>query len=300
MDPAGPLFLNVFIAIFFDNSPRHRSFLEGRPYASSMVQKSNRKFHDRIAGQYDRIYDSPYWRFYREISWDHLKKFLPETRPATAGDLGCGTGWFGLRLAKSGFHLIFLDPSGGMLARARENLEALNRPIEARYIQAGLEDMGEIEDQSLSFATAQGDPLSFCKNPRRALLELRRILKPGATCVLSVDHRVAGLKALSQGKTPGPFLDLLKTGRTEWKAHRSEEGFPMKMFDAHELQALAKKTGFETLSLIGKTCLVQRSNETWLEDPLQRKRLIRAEEEVHGLPPYFGLASHLQIALRRT
>ena len=264
-----------------------------------MVQKSNRKFHDRIAGQYDKIYDSPYWRFYREISWDHLKTFLPEHRPATAGDLGCGTGWFGMRLAKSGFDLVFLDPSGGMLARSRENLEALGRKTKARYVQAGLEDMGELEDECLDFATAQGDPLSFCKQPRRGLAELRRILKPGACCVLSVDHRVAGLKTLAQGKKPGPMLDLLKTGRTEWKAHRSEDSFPMKMFDAQELQALAAKTGFETLSLIGKTCLVQRSNESWLEDPVQRRQLKKAEEEVHGRPSYLGLASHLQIALRR-
>ncbi|HHI81424.1 MAG TPA: methyltransferase domain-containing protein, partial [Planctomycetes bacterium] len=235
----------------------------------------------------------------REISWDHLKTFLPEHRPATAGDLGCGTGWFGMRLAKSGFDLVFLDPSGGMLARSRENLEALGRKTKARYVQAGLEDMGELEDECLDFATAQGDPLSFCKQPRRGLAELRRILKPGACCVLSVDHRVAGLKTLAQGKKPGPMLDLLKTGRTEWKAHRSEDSFPMKMFDAQELQALAAKTGFETLSLIGKTCLVQRSNESWLEDPVQRRQLKKAEEEVHGRPSYLGLASHLQIALRR-
>lgn len=61
-----------------------------------------------------------------------LEGFLPAERPAWAADLGCGTGWFGCRLLKAGCHVVFLDPSGEMLARARE-------------------------------ATAQGDPLSSCE-----------------------------------------------------------------------------------------------------------------------------------------
>ena len=67
------------------------------------VRDPNRRYHDRIAARYDQIYDTPYWRFYRDVSWRHTKRWLPTQRPASAVDLGCGTGWFGRRLAKSGF-----------------------------------------------------------------------------------------------------------------------------------------------------------------------------------------------------
>ena len=34
--------------------------------------------------RYDQVYDGEYWRFYRELSWRHLKGYLPDTRPAHA------------------------------------------------------------------------------------------------------------------------------------------------------------------------------------------------------------------------
>src|SRR5688572_28295876 len=108
-----------------------------------MVRDSNRKYHDRVAARYDDVYDTPYWRFYRDVSWRHLKPFLPSVRPAWAADLGCGTGWFGCRLLKSGFHVVFLDPSGAMLeeSRAAAGKESA-RGLETRFVQAGMEAMG--------------------------------------------------------------------------------------------------------------------------------------------------------------
>ncbi len=265
-----------------------------------MVRKGNRRYHDRVAKRYDSMYDGPYWRFYREISWRHLRPYLPEQRPAWAADLGCGTGSFGLRLMKSGLSVVFADPSGSMLGAAREAAEREQRQgLETRFLQLGMEDLSGIEDESLDFVTAQGDPLSFCEDPKRALRELRRVMRKGASCVLSVDSRVAGVRSLLSNKSPDAALELLRSGRTRWLAQRSEESFPMKMFDPKELDALLDKTGFEPRSKIAKTCIVQRQNEAWLEDPAERKRLLRAEEQVHGLPHYFGLAGHFQVAATR-
>ena len=265
-----------------------------------MVRESNRKYHDRVAGRYDDVYDTPYWRFYRDVSWRHLKPHLPATRPAWAADLGCGTGWFGERLLKAGFQVVFLDPSGAMLDRARESAaREAARGLATRFVQAGMEQMGEIESGLLDFATAQGDPLSFCEQPARALAELARIVKPGGTVVLSVDHRVAGVRSLLSERTPEGALELLRSGRTKWRGERSDERFGMKMFDPDELHSLLARAGFEPLSMIGKTCLVQRSNEAWLEDPATARELLAAEERVHGERHWLGLAGHLQVAAKR-
>lgn len=265
-----------------------------------MVERSNRRYHDRIAAKYDRIYEGPYWRFYRDLSWRHAKAFLPKLRPARALDLGCGTGWFGLRLLKSGFDVVFLDPSGRMLAEAREGVAGIGALDRASFVQAEMEACPEVETASIDFATAQGDPLSFCKDPGRGLRELRRVLKPRAQAVLSVDHRAAGVRMLRDRGEVESMLELLKTGRTRWLARKGEEAFGMKMFDPTELEGLCRKSGFEVLSLIGKTCLVQRDQESWLEDGELRRRLLAAETRVHARPAYLGLAAHLQIALRRT
>jgi ubiquinone/menaquinone biosynthesis C-methylase UbiE len=261
---------------------------------------ANRRFHDRVAARYDDVYDTPYWRFYRDVSWRHLKRFLPERRPLWVADLGCGTGWFGARLLKGGCHVVFLDPSQEMLERARAAAERESaRGLQTRFVQAGMEEMTPIEDGLLDFATAQGDPLSFCEQPSRALAELARIVKPGGAAVLSVDSRVAGVRSLLDEKTPDEALELLRTGRTAWRAERREERFGMKMFDPDELHALLTRAGFEPLSTIAKTCLVQRANESWLDDPARVRELVAAEERIHSQPHWFGLAGHLQVAARR-
>jgi ubiquinone/menaquinone biosynthesis C-methylase UbiE len=258
--------------------------------------RENRGYHDRIASRYDDVYDTPYWRFYREVSWRHLKSHLPASRPALALDLGCGTGWFGLRLWKAGFDVTFLDPSSKMLDRARAALGGETRGRSLRFVQAGLEDMPAIAPQSADFATAQGDPLSFCADPARALAELHRVMRPGARVVLSVDHRVAGVRSLLGDKSPARALALLRTGRTEWRARHEDERFPMKMFDAGELGSLLARAGFAVQSMIGKTCLVQRMNEAWLADATAARELLAAEEQVHRDPAWWGHASHLQVA----
>jgi ubiquinone/menaquinone biosynthesis C-methylase UbiE len=265
-----------------------------------MARDGNRKYHDRVAGKYDSIYDTPYWRFYRDVSWRHLKPFLPATRPAWGADLGCGTGWFGCRLLKSGLHCVFLDPSGAMLGEAKAAAESeAARGLMTRFVQSGMERMEEIADASIDFATGQGDPLSFCEQPARALSELGRIVKPGGHVVLSVDSRVAGVRSLLGEKSPDPALELLRTGRTKWRSDKSEEAFGMKMFEPDELKSLLERAGFEPLSLIAKTCLVQRGNDAWLDDPAQMRELLAAEERIHGRPEWFGLAGHLQIAAKR-
>ena len=69
----------------------------------------------------------------------------------------------------------------------------------------------------------------------------------------------------------------------------------MKMFAPDELDDLLRKTGFEPRGRIAKTCLVQRDQQEWLEDPERRQRLLKLEEKVHANPAWFALASHFQV-----
>ncbi|MHC4874695.1 MAG: methyltransferase domain-containing protein, partial [Planctomycetota bacterium] len=88
-------------------------------------------YHDRVANIYDGMYaGSMYWEFYWTITWNHIKKYLPQKIPSRALDVGCGTGRWGLKLLKSGFHADFLDISEKMLNQVGHKLTNTNSSYE--------------------------------------------------------------------------------------------------------------------------------------------------------------------------
>src|SRR3954452_22646931 len=93
---------------------------------------ASRRYHDRVARQYDTIYDDPFWEFHDELTWRLIKPHLPRDLSAACADLGCGTGKWGLRLLKSGFATTFLDSSGAMIEQVREKLATMGERTQQR------------------------------------------------------------------------------------------------------------------------------------------------------------------------
>jgi SAM-dependent methyltransferase len=199
-------------------------------------------FHDRIASRYDDIYAGPYWDFFRAVSWKIWKGCLPRNANARVADLGCGTGNWGLKLAKSGYRVTFLDIAAGMLDVARRKAVGATpaqmmagrhaSPLldRAEFVQADLVDLSAIPAGAFEFAVAEGDPISHASDPARALSEIRRILSPGGILAASVDNACAAPDFfLADGDIDG-LKRFLKRGETEWLAHRREERYPIRMF----------------------------------------------------------------------
>src|SRR5436309_8469114 len=86
---------------------------------------ASRRYHDRVARQYDSIYDDPYWEFHDELTWRLIKPHLPRDALAECLDIGCGTGKWGRKLLKSGFPTTFIDHSAAMIEQTRRNVETM-------------------------------------------------------------------------------------------------------------------------------------------------------------------------------
>src|ERR1700684_1329537 len=126
----------------------------------SRKSDSSRRYHDRVARQYDSIYDDPYWEFHDELTWRHIKPHLPRDANAHCADLGCGTGKWGLKLLKSGFAVTFVDHSGSMIEQTRAKTEAMGpRAKRATLLAADIVDLAAIESETISLSVAMGDPL---------------------------------------------------------------------------------------------------------------------------------------------
>ncbi len=138
--------------------------------------------YDRIADRYDNWYTTPRGKFVdvvqKELVWD-LAEISPGDRVL---DMGCGTGNYTIELALCGCRVTGVDIAEGMLAEAKRKAKALNLSID--WLQADF--------SSLPFAAGTFDmvtivtALEFANDPRGALLEAMRVLKPGGRLIAGV------------------------------------------------------------------------------------------------------------------
>ncbi|HEV2296384.1 MAG TPA: methyltransferase domain-containing protein [Tepidisphaeraceae bacterium] len=259
----------------------------------------SRRYHDRVARQYDSIYDDPYWAFHDELTWRSVKPHLPRDMTAECADLGCGTGKWGLKLLKSGFPTTFVDHAAAMVEQVREKLQNNPRAKKARLIVADIVEMPELPAETFSLVTAMGDPLSICTDPARAAREMYRITRPGGTVIATADNKLAALDHFVERGNLDALEEFVHTGRTRWLTADEREQFELTTFTPISLRKLFEKSGFEVLAVEGKTLIPVRNNKILLTRDRAIERLLRLEAELAKDPAAAARAGHLQVVARR-
>jgi len=273
-----------------------------------------------VAGLYDSVYgDDPYWRLLRGLAWRRLRRWLPGLPGTRCLDAGCGTGFWGLRLIRSGLDADFLDLSRAMLDQAALKIARLGRPLAAHgawarggpepvpALEAGasalwhasLDGLGHLPAGAYALVVGQGDPLGCAENPGRALDGLARLLAPGGVMALSVDGRWPGAEPLLAAGDVEGLEDFLEEGRTRWRTDRPGERYPLATFTPGGLRALCRARGLEILSLVGVTVLPLRRHRALLADRGRRLALARLEERLNAEESLLGGAAHLEITVRK-
>src|SRR4051794_17236627 len=155
---------------------------------------ASRRYHDRVARQYDSIYDDPYWEFHDELTWRLIKPHLPREAHAPCADLGCGTGKWGLKLLKSGFAVTFVDHAAAMIEQTRAKVQTMGpRAVRATLLVADIVELSMIEGNTMALTVAMGDPLSICSDPAAAARQMFRITRPSGIVIASADNKFAAL-----------------------------------------------------------------------------------------------------------
>src|SRR3954454_20178367 len=106
--------------------------------------RANEHYHDRVAVKYDQMYSGPRWDMWYEISWSPMKAHLPSDLRAPVIDLGCGTGKYGLRIAKSGYTVTLSDLSHGMLEVARQKAATMGLDARVDFVKADVMDLSAL------------------------------------------------------------------------------------------------------------------------------------------------------------
>jgi ubiquinone/menaquinone biosynthesis C-methylase UbiE len=259
----------------------------------------SRRYHDRVARQYDSIYDDPYWHFHDELTWRMIKPHMPRDMAVVCCDLGCGTGKWGLKLLKSGFATTFVDHSAAMIEQVREKLEGNPRAKKATLLVADIVDMPEVPTERFSLVIAMGDPLSICSDPLRAAREMHRITKPGGTVIATADNKLAALDHYVERGNLDALEAFVQSGKTNWLTADEREQFELTTFTPASLRKLFEKSGLEVVSVEGKPIIPVRANKYVLTHDRAVERLLKLEQELSRDPASAARAGHLQITARR-
>lgn len=123
------------------------------------------------------------------------EKVVPQARGRVL-EVGCGSGTnFGYYDPDKVDEIIALEPSPGMITRAKKTADEIGMRSPVTFIEAGAEDTG-LEDNSVDTAVVT---FVLCTIPdwRGSLEELRRVLKPGGQILFS-EHGLAPDEGVSK------------------------------------------------------------------------------------------------------
>jgi ubiquinone/menaquinone biosynthesis C-methylase UbiE len=156
-----------------------------------------------------KAYDAYRW-LARDRGWRaYVAALLGDVPPgATVLEVGAGTGYITAIVAALGYQVLGFDLSEAMLARARTTLARQGLDQRVRLWQGDAESVN-LPDASVDAVISRW-VLWTLPDPRAALAEAARLLKPGGTAAF-IDGRVLPQGRLARWR--GQVTDYLLTGR---------------------------------------------------------------------------------------
>lgn len=252
--------------------------------------------HDSWAATYDG--DMAGMVFYNRITWDNIRRFLPDDRDGVILDAGGGTGFWAVRIAEQGYRVMLVDIATGMLDKARENIRARGLEHLVEIDVADIRDMRQFADGRFAMVISEGDAVGYCGDHEAAFRELARVVRPGGAVIVSVDNRAPCAKWFENADDVAVVEDFLATGNMTIHPE-VDGGYLIHTFTPEEITQLFESNGLCVERILGKPVIAKRLGLASSPAPDIQERLCRIELRYCDDPAFYPLAGHIEIAGRK-
>jgi ubiquinone/menaquinone biosynthesis C-methylase UbiE len=138
-------------------------------------------------------------------------------------DVGVGTGFLSIMLAEMGYSVVGIDFSEEMLKLARRKID--ERGLEVSLKIGDAEDL-PFEDNSFD-AIVNRAVLWTLPDPKRALEEWKRVLKPGGTLCFFLHGHLSRGSSHQMRKQLNSLIILIREKRNPWRSLNDSVELPM-------------------------------------------------------------------------
>lgn len=256
-------------------------------------------FYKKTAKQYDKEYEAPHFKeVYDKITWRYIEPYLPKR--GIVLDAGGGTAKWSIPMAKKGLKVIIYDISKEMLRVASQKLREENLENLVSLVQGDICQISFLNN-SFDFVLAEGDPISYCSSPEKAVNELSRVLKQDCSIAAGVDSLYAILRRMLNSEQVN--LDEVHTVFNEKRIYaKSPFDFNCWAFTPKDLRRLFTKHKFKVIKIVGKPIMFQHRPETdfIFQDEEKNKKLLEIELKFCENTDIVGYGGHLHVVARKS
>jgi ubiquinone/menaquinone biosynthesis C-methylase UbiE len=268
-----------------------------------MKELTAAEFFDREAPTYDTDWGTPEEiRLYADVTYAVLERIKPSPMERLV-DIGCGTGRGGVELAKRWkCRVVMTDVADAMIAAARENVRAAGVGDRVEVVKRDICEMRDVGEGRFDMATAEGCPVSYARDPLRALQEMKALLRPGGVCMFTVHSKywTLGWRYLNdRGERLSAIRTYLADGKTVY--HDARYGsFALQTYAPDEIASLTRRAGFVDVRVGGKLIAYnlnfdREAVQKMLRTPEGFQTMLQLELQLMEEPSLVGAGQYLQV-----
>lgn len=264
-----------------------------------MTERFWKEHFDSVASTYEEIYEGhPFWRLYNEITWANIKKYLPKDKSLPVLDAGGGSGFWARKLAELEYRVVCADISERMLREGKRKVSGTSLEKRISFIGADITQMGLFPTDYFSLVLAEGDPISYCGNPKKVVQEMVRVAQKNAPVIASVDSFFGALWRMFQSQDFRDLRLLISRGNTIYREAGEQHNFTVE-----ELRQLFQDCGLAVIEIIAKPILAMAipwdKMENVLADQSVMEKILELELKFNSNPAIVGFGNHLEIVGRK-